>query len=195
MTMGVDQGDVLNYSISAYRDGRRTVVKRGTTTTFQEVANLMRQYGVWVTVVDGNPNKKSAEALAAAFPGRVFLAFYYDDRRGDGEQEKPGQTPWTVIMERTTSLDAAADSWRAGDSISTKPADGAVWEEWLTQMTNMQRDTEEDKNGFPRAVWRKIGPDHYRHADNYDQEALRLLLAGPAERTVEDTTRVKITDY
>lgn len=195
ITMGVDQGDLLHVSISAYRDGRRHVIRRLIVNEFEEVGKLIQQYGAWVIVVDGNPNKKSAEALARAFPGRVFLAFYYDDRRGDGAQEKAGQEPWTVLLERTSSLDASADSWQVGDSLTTMPADTPLWEEWLAQMCAMQRDTEEGKDGRPRAVWRKTGADHFRHADNYDQEALRLLLAPPAEQTVEDDTRVKISEY
>jgi hypothetical protein len=197
ITLGVDQGDVLHYSLSAFKDGRRHRIKVGTAASFQEIADLINQYRVWVTVVDGNPNKKSAEGLAGAFPGRVFLCFYYDDRRGDGEQEKEGKQPWTVIVERTTALDEAAASWQVGDSLATKPADGALWEDWLSQMTNMQRDTEEDRSGRPRAVWRKTGPDHFRHADLYDQEALRLFLSPPGgrESVVEDTTRIKISEF
>jgi len=57
--------------------------------------------------------------------------------------------------------------------------------EFLRQMTNILRSTEEDPvTGQKTARWIKRGPDHFAHADSYAEVALGRLQAGVITATV-----------
>lgn len=175
--MGVDQGDVLHYEICRGNAGRREILKVGAVNSFHEIGVLMNSWNVSLAMMDALPNKKSAEQFAKDFRGRVQLAIY---KEFDEEFDiKPSKMKNGVLLDRTNTLDAAAESWRKGESVIVLDQFrySRIPEEWdnpsektsfIQQMGNMTRDEiENEKTGKSRAVWVKTGPDHYRHADNY----------------------------
>ena len=176
--MGVDQGDVLHYEIARGRNRRREVLAVGTTTTFDVIAMLMRKWAVSICVMDALPNKKTAQQFADDFYGRVYLAFYKDFDE-DADVKPTRNMEMGVTLDRTNTLDMAAESWRKGESVfcldrmrySRVPNEidnPQNKRAWVQQMAAMVRDEElNEKTGKARHVWVKTGEDHFRHADNY----------------------------
>lgn len=177
--MGVDQGDVLHYTISRANANRRETLEVGTKNSFQEIAALMNDWGVDLCVMDALPNKKSAQEFARAFYGRVLLSFYKEfDEEEDVKPMKNMKE--AILVDRTNSLDASAASWRTGESVIVLDTfkypmnppwldDPSSKEPFIQQMGALVRDEiENPKSGKMRAVWVATAPDHYRHADNYN---------------------------
>lgn len=186
--MGVDQGDVLHYTISRMDHGKRVTFKVGTTKTFNDIGGLMQEYNVAKCVMDALPNKKSAQKFADDFPGRVFLSIYKEfDETEEVKESK--NLEHGILIDRTNSLDDSARSWREGESefvldqysymrIPPEIDDPRSHVSFVQQMGNMVRDeVENKKTGKTRAVWVKTGPDHFRHADTYNYQAWKQEMA------------------
>jgi hypothetical protein len=166
-TMGVDQGDELHVVISERRQGIRRVVWAGILDGFGELSSLMRTYDVRCCVIDAMPNAHSARAFAAMFPGRVFLCHYVDSARGGPKWNDSGRT---VGVNRTEALDAAAAAYRRQEV--RLPRAPIIEDVFKPQMGAMVRRPVRDENGDTEGYeWAKRGPDHFRHADSYDQLA------------------------
>ena len=188
--MGVDQGDVLHYIISRGSRGRREIIEIGNCTSFDDIAFLMRKYNVISCVMDALPNKKTAQQFSEDFAGRVNLAFYKDfDEDADVKPTKNMEVGLT--LDRTNTLDMAADSWRMGETVMVldkdryaripteidNPQDKTAF---IQQMGNMVRDEKlNERTQKSRFVWVATGADHYRHADNYNYIAWRQQQADP----------------
>lgn len=176
--MGVDQGDVLHYEIARSNNGVREIIEVGTRTSFDEIGALIRAYNVSLTVMDALPNHHSAKNFAKDFYGRVHLA-YYKSFDSDETAKEAKDIEHGLLIDRTDSLDQSAESWRSGKTrlvlnrskyhrIPDFIDDPTGKDGFVQQMTNMVRDEIEDaRTQKARAVWVKIGADHYRHADNY----------------------------
>ena len=179
MFMGVDQGDVLHFTISRGQGARREIVEVGTRNSFHEIGALMNDWNIDLCVMDAMPNKKSAQEFANTFDGRVLLSIYKEfDEEEDVKAMKSMRNG--VLVDRTNSLDSSAASWREGKSVIVLDSfkynvipphfdDPSSKEPFIQQMGNEVRDeVENKKTGKMRAVWVATGPDHYRHADNYN---------------------------
>lgn len=178
--MGVDQGDVQHYTISRDNNGVRETLDVGTRAEFHEIAALMDDWNIDLCVMDAMPNKKKAQEFANQFYGRVQLSFY---KEFDEEEDvKPLKSmKYGILVDRTNSLDASAASWRSGESIVSLDNfkyfgkipdvfdDPTSKDGFVQQMGSEVRDeVENKKTGKMRAVWVPTGPNHYRHADNYN---------------------------
>ncbi len=188
--MGVDQGDVQHYVISRMVDNRREILKVGTTKTFDEIAALILEWNVRTCVMDALPNKVPATKMASGHYGRLLLAFYKDfDEEYDVKESNT--VTYGILLDRTNTLDTSAASWRTGESVLIlehagqmkmydDPSDNSMF---VQQMGNMTRDEREnEKTGKRRAFWVTTGPDHYRHADNYNYVAFQQALGGGIEQ-------------
>ena len=76
----------------------------------------------------------------------------------------------TVQENRTESMDAS-HSFIADGDVVLPFTDSA--EEYADHCHNTAKKLyEDDETGSKRYVWVKLGPDHYRHADNYAMIAM-----------------------
>lgn len=188
--MGVDQGDVQHYVISRMVENRREILKVGTTQSFDQIVELIKVWNVRTCIMDALPNKVPAMKMAKDHYGKILLAFYKDfDEEFDVKES--ATVKYGVILDRTNTLDASAASWREGESVillgqagmekfyDDPSSDNA----FIQQMGNMTRDEREnEKTGKRRAVWVSTGPEHYRHADNYNYIAFQQALGGGIEQ-------------
>ena len=173
--MGVDQGDTQHYVIARREGNRREVLKVGTVTAFEEIAQLMKNWNVNKCVMDALPNKVPATKMANDHYGSLLLAFYKEfDEQEDVKESKSNK--WGILLDRTNTLDMTAESWRNGESVIVMDHPGMINalddpstnDLFIQQMGNMTRDEQENlRTGKKRAVWVSTGPDHYRHADSY----------------------------
>lgn len=171
--MGADVGAVLNVSIAVIEDGKRKKVFIGTVLTFEEIDNLIAQYGVECCVIDALPETRKAKELRDRNPGRVWLCEYHG-REGSTGEMKVNEDEHRVSVDRTQSLDESHQDIIKQQVIYPKNAKSLDRGEFYEQMKAPTRLYDSEKNRF---LWVEgANPDHYRHADNYEKIAAKLIL-------------------
>lgn len=144
-------------------DGQQRAVYVGEPIDFKEAADLLVRYRVNLTVVDSMPERRSARALAATFPGRVILAQYDDKNNSDAFKYDPKKN--MVTINRTEGMDAFMDGIRQQRRVPPRvpPA------RFASQLCSPKRRTIEDAQGRPKRVYVSTGPDgdDWAHAGVY----------------------------
>ncbi len=166
--MGVDQGKDLHVVIgkrAPQKAGR--LIHLGVYKDWEELDRLMGNFNVSRCVVDALPETRNARAFAERHKGKVFLSFYQEHRKGSyawNEKEL------IVQGNRTESLDASHKEIMDQDLILPKECECV--REFAQHLHNVAKKLEEDEEtGSKRYVYVKLGPDHFRHAFNYEAMA------------------------
>lgn len=172
-SMGVDQGKDLHVVIGK-RNGDKAgkIVHLGIYKDWNELDRLMKVFHVSRCVVDALPETRNARAFAERHQGRVFLNYYNEHQRGSYAWD---EKKLLVSCNRTESLDASHKEIM--DSAVVLPKDCEVTRAFAGHLHNVAKRLEEDEEtGSKRYVYVKLGPDHFRHAFNYEAMA-RLTLS------------------
>ncbi len=204
--LGVDQGDILHWTLSRMYDGKRITARFGTRHSFDDLDPLFSEYNIVGAVVDAQPNKNDAKAFRDKWAGRVWICYYHEkqpqEMRKIMDKNEIGATKnkehFAITVDRTETLDKTTKEWVDGVSLLNGNAtlihnqhtpEGV----FATQMENLKRDEEEDSHGNMVGIWKKTGADHYRHADNYNRLAIDILGRG----TITDfrTGGKQLTDF
>jgi hypothetical protein len=137
---------------------------------FEEAVETIRRLGVNLLVVDAMPEKRSARALAATFPGRVILAEYDPNDRADAFKYDPKKN--VVRINRTEGIDAFQDGIRQQRRIPLRRPP----RRFKSQLLAPKRRTELSASGVPRRVYVSTGTDgdDYTHAGVYGLVAKEL---------------------
>jgi hypothetical protein len=152
---GVDVASERNMNVSIHEvlpDGRRKAVRITEARSFQEVHALLVAYNVMVTVIDSQPERRLARALAAELPGRVHLAVFVEpgfDPRSQPEALDFDPKRNLVKLHRTESIDAMMDGVRRAWFMPTAELPAG----YIEQMTAPVRRTEYDVQGRGRRVY------------------------------------------
>jgi hypothetical protein len=124
-------------------------------------------------VVDALPETRNARSFAHRHRGRVFLNFYQEHQKGRYRWDERNQT---VACNRTESLDASHNGIMNAQIIL--PKESEVTQEFAHHLHNVAKRLEEDEEtGSKRYVYVKLGPDHFRHAFNYEAMARQYGMA------------------
>jgi len=167
-SMGVDQGKDLHVVIGkkhprAYGE----IVHLGIYRDWEELDRLMRNFKVVRCVVDALPETRNARAFAERHRGKVYLNYYNEHQKGSyawNEKEL------IVQCNRTESLDASHREIMEEAVFLPKQCD--IVNLFAEHLHNVAKKLEEDEEtGSKRYVYVKLGPDHYRHAYNYEAMA------------------------
>jgi hypothetical protein len=172
-SMGVDQGKDLHVVIGRSEPSRAgKIIHLGVYKEWEKLEGLMKAFNVYRCVIDGMPETQKARTFASKFPGKVFLNFYNEHQKGT---YKWNEGDWTITCNRTESLDASqaqilgAAGDFAGSSRIILPRFSEMIEEFARHLHNVAKRLEEDEEtGSKRYVYVKLGPDHFRHAFNYE---------------------------
>jgi hypothetical protein len=149
---------------------------------FSHLDHFMNDFDVRACVIDALPNTHAAKAFAHRFPGRVWLA-YYGNQKGRISWARDAEGNAIVNINRTEALDAWRDAHKMGKRRIPRIEDEV--RQFVLQMTNILRTIEEDPvTGAKKAIWIKRGPDHYAHADSYAEVAVDRLGMGIVTATV-----------
>jgi hypothetical protein len=161
-TMGVDQGKDLHVVIG--KAPCNEIIHLGIYKDWQELDRLMENFKVSRCVVDALPETRNARSFAERHRGRVFLNYYNEHQKGSymwNEKELISQ------CNRTESLDASHNKLMAGKVCLPKECE--VVQEFARHCHNVAKKLEEDEEtGSKRYIYVKLGPDHFRHAFNYE---------------------------
>ena len=158
--MGIDQQDTLNIIIG---DRSGFIKFIGVRKEFEELDTLMKDFNIVRCVLDAQPEKRLARAFAKRFPGKVFLNWYDDNKKGNYVWD---EKEFKVSVDRTESMDAS-HACLAGDGLIVLPHLCEPVKRFALQCTKTVRQLKEDDKGNKRYVWVKRGADHDRHAFNY----------------------------
>ena len=166
--MGVDQGKEI-YVVIGKRHPQRSgeIVHLGIYLDWRELDNLMKNFNVARCVVDALPETRNARAFANRHRGRVFLNYYNEHQKG---AYKWDEEQLIVSCNRTESLDASHREILDQDIVLPKECE--IVQEFAQHLHNVAKRLEEDQeSGSKRYVYVKLGPDHFRHAFNYEAMA------------------------
>jgi hypothetical protein len=171
-SMGVDQGKDLHVVIGKkdpQKGGR--IVHLGVYKDWEELGRLMKVFNVSRCVVDALPETRNARAFALNHPGKIYLCYYSEHQRGSyawNERET------IVSCNRTESLDASHREILDGKIVL--PRECGIAREFAEHLHNVAKKLEEDEEtGSKRYVYVKLGPDHFRHAFNYEAMARQTM--------------------
>ncbi len=164
-SMGVDQGNQLHVVIGKKHPSKwGEIVHVGIYQNWSELDNLMRQFNVFRCVVDALPETRNARAFAERFRGKVYLNFYNEHQKGAYVWN---DRDFIVTSNRTESLDASHNQILNGDIVLPKECE--ITREFAKHLNNTAKRLGEDKaTGGQRYIYVKLGPDHFRHAVNYE---------------------------
>ena len=176
IAIGADQGDILHVVVSKLTD-RRRIIYINTLQSIPELVRLINAYSVEnevVCVLDAMPSHNEAKRFAEEIHNLYLI--YYNDKGGlDSESLKSKLDEKEIHVSRTDLLDQTAFGWVHGESVIENYIDKRQIDKFADQMKNMKRDMVEDKRTKKdKAVWMKVGADHYRHADGYNYVASQL---------------------
>jgi hypothetical protein len=169
--MGVDQGKDLHVVIGRkhpQKTGR--IVHIGVYKDWEELDRLMRNFNMSRCVVDALPEIRNARAFARRHERKVFLCYYSEHQKGHyawNEKEL------IVSCNRTESLDASHREIM--DQAIILPKECGITRTSAEHLHNVAKKLEEDEEtGSKRYVYVKLGPDHFRHAFNYEAMARQV---------------------
>lgn len=126
--------------------------------------DLMKRFNVSKAVIDALPETRLSREFAREHKGKVYCCFYQEHQKGN---YKWNDRELTVAANRTESLDASHNELSQGNIIL--PRNSETIQEFARQCSNIARVLETDPDtGSSRYVYLKTGPDHFRHAFNYE---------------------------
>jgi hypothetical protein len=163
--MGVDQGKDLHVVIGKRSPARAgKIIHLGIYRDWEELDRLMKGYNVSRCVVDALPETRNARAFAERHRGKVFLNFYREHQKGSYSWN---EKDLTVSCNRTESLDASHKEIMKKEILL--PREDEMTRNFAEHLHNVAKRLEEnEETGSKRYVYVKLGPDHFRHAFNYE---------------------------
>lgn len=183
VTAGIDVGAVCHITVSIVeRDAEDEPIRRArlitATSSFEEIAAILKRYRVQLAVIDAGPEYHKARELRDQFVEEggctVWLCQFH--RTPQVGSQKYGMRldyqSQVVQVDRTAVFDVSHADILQGRRLF--PTDAFGVPDWAEQMTVPVRVVDEEKSV---AIWTK-GSDHYRLSDVYDRVAIDLLESG-----------------
>lgn len=163
---GIDVGKVCHWVVGdKVTDDHLRILNWGTTSTLDDVADVLRRFGVHAYVVDQMAETHKVRSFCREFRGG-FGCYYSQQIRNHVAWD---QRENTVTVNRTESLDRS-HAVITQARLDMPRADTEMREILIPQLCNLARIHQvNDKTGKPEARWVVRGSkrDHYRHALNY----------------------------
>jgi len=163
--MGVDVGKNLTVVIGS-RPNRslKKILKVIEVESFDDVHDLAAKFNVQSAVIDMYPETRAARQFQKSEDYQVFLCEYKEHQ---GREAAWDEANGSIAVNRTEICDASHELVTSPGMLEIPRRSDAV-EEYVTQMTKMAKILQEDTDtGSNEYRYKKLGPDHYRHATNY----------------------------
>jgi hypothetical protein len=174
-TMGVDVGSYLNVRISKHHRGDiKQAVYIGRVRDFEELDILMKRYDVSMCVVDALPETRKAAEFCARWPGRAFRCYYLPSDVSRSEYFVVNHDDQKVTAHRTVAADYMTVRFKM--RTNRLPVNAKDVEGYYDHMKAPARITKLDDKGLEYAVYVEGNkPDHYFHAEIYDELAFNII--------------------
>lgn len=190
VTMGIDVGKRKHIVINAWdipagaglnvtTESRKRQLYSGTCYDWDRLVELYHDFGVRCAVIDSNPETHMATEFVNKVPNG-YRCFYGNNVRSRiitvSEVER------TVTVDRTCWFDAMFSHYK--NNLIWLPKD--VDAEFKENVRAMVRKFETDDKGNVTATYLSTKADHYAHADNYSEIALKMAYGmGSSEDIVK----------
>ena len=177
--MGVDIGSVLHVVI-AQRKTRKTmkILWAGRVDSFNDLHDLARDFNVKSAVLDLFPEKRKVVEFQKSENYSVFGCNYVETKTG---QIAWDETDKIIKGNRTEICDMSHELVSSSGWLEI-PRRCMEIDQFVKEVCNMAKVLDEDTTTGSRMYrYKKLGPDHYRHALNY------CLLASERVGTVSDS--------
>lgn len=173
--MGVDVGSVLHVVVLAQNGNSTKMLYCGEHKTFEELDSLMLKFNCRNLVCDALPETRKVREMIARNPYKAWACFYSEHQKGSYAWKEDERI---VTVNRTESLDAG--TLAVIEKRISFPQRNRHIDTFASHCANIAKTVEEDKEtGSKKHVYKKLGPDHYRHALNYAMIALSEMRGGP----------------
>jgi hypothetical protein len=181
-TMGVDPGKWIHVQINQWylpkgitdninRDSIAKVTRLMEVESFEYLGHLMREYQVFMCVIDGQFEHRSCGIFARDFFGHVYLA--YTTPYAKGKEIRLNDDELTVTVNRTSWLDASQGRFREGRILIPQDYPRS----YPKHISALVRNPTRDASGRPSANYISTGPDHYAFANLYNEIALPIAVS------------------
>lgn len=170
-SMGVDVGSKLHVTITQRVGERIRTLWMGEVDHFEELDPLVKAFSVRSGVIDALPETKKVREFCKRHSGKFYMCFYSQHQKGSYAWN---ESEYIVNVNRTESLDAGTDMLLKKQV--EMPQRSAMVEMFAKHCGNIAKVCEEDKEtGSKSYVYKKIGPDHFRHSFNYAMIAMTRI--------------------
>ena len=161
--MGADIGKVIHVVIG-YPEGNKLVVLYvGRVNEFSDLHDLAITFNVKSGVLDMEPETRKAREFQAGERYKVYLCDYAENMK---VSKKENEEAGVVVVRRTEICDSTHQLFAKQTIVI--PRRSPEIEEYALEVSNIAKVLEEDQvSGSKKYTYRKLGPDHYRHATNY----------------------------
>ena len=181
ITMGVDIGTKIDYEIDAWdldayteiNENKYRMLTEGSVDDFEELDDLMIQFGIHYAVIDANPERRASLAFCKRHAGRARMCFY-----GIAKMDRdinPSDTDPIVSVNRAMWMDLVVKKFKNGSA--SIPANTSI--EYQNMIKANVKIVKEDGHGNVIFIYDNLGiPDHRMHARTYSEIALKCAWLG-----------------
>ena len=178
IVIGVDTGLPIWYVVG----NKQGLFYNGHCDSMHDIEALMQRFPKAIVVCDQGGDLTAPRELREKYPGRVYLAYYRQDRKTMrliewGRDKEVGK----VVIDRNRTIQQLMDELR--DQRIPLYGTKEDWLEVWQHFSNVYRTAEEDALGQERYVWERSGPDHLLHAMVYWRAGIDKFT-GNTERSV-----------
>lgn len=178
--MGIDVGDVCHVTVWGWTGSRLRLIHCEEVLADEEDRFhwLIEHYNSFF-VIDAMPYKDLAKRLLRKYPGWGAMQYFKGDAlrqktEGEDEYEVP-----VVMHDRTESIDEMSGIFREGffelpNPKLLKPGEIEVYERFKIQIKNLEKEKEQDKNGYDITVYKRRINNHYGMSMNSAFIAFRI---------------------
>ncbi len=179
-TCGIDVGNWLHIVVQDWKfdssvkstdinaQARSRLLYADKVETFDEIPEILEYFKVRKTVIDANPARRAALSLARRFPGFIYLCFYIKNM--SGRDISVNDEEFRVSVDRTTWLDTSLARYKHNSIVI--PYD--LPQEFSDHITALVKVPLKDNDGERFYKYENTRADHYAHAQNYSEIALKL---------------------
>jgi hypothetical protein len=174
--MGVDVGSELHVVIGRKQEnGRKKILYIGRVTEFSDLHDLAQRFNVARAVIDLYPETRKVREFRQGERFPVFGCQYLDQMaQGERLDEEAG----VVTHARTELCDMTHNAViKAQYELPRRCPEVELFASQLSAIAKILE--MDDRRGVNVYRYRKLGPDHYRHALNYFELAIRDVSAKP----------------
>ena len=165
-SMGADIGKNIHVVIGSRLSGGRQlkVIKVATVSSFNDLHDLGRRFGVKCAVLDLYPETRKVREFAASEKYPVFGCDYQERQKGAFAWDERNKV---VTVNRTEVCDATHELVMNKGRLEL-PRRSDELDNYIKHMTGIVKVLQEDETTGSKVYrYRRIADDHYRHATNY----------------------------
>lgn len=163
--MGVDVGKILHVVIGIKTGEKSKKILHVTRlSNFNDLHDVAKRFNVKCAVIDMEPEIRKVREFQQSEPYKIFLCDYQERQKVSRRQDDEAGL---VSVRRTEICDATHDLVKTEGMLEI-PRKSEEVRQYALEMSNIAKVLEEDQvTGSKTYKYRKLGPDHYRHATNY----------------------------